>query len=470
MLSNVSPLPPSHRRERRSDTVTYRVRIELDRTKPPLWRRLDVASDLFLDDVHDVIQVAFGWTDSHLHRFACGPAYYSRESEFYLCPFEVDEGEVGIPEGDVRLDEVLAETGERLFYMYDFGDDWLHVLTLEAVLPGGEPSPRAICLDGQRAGPVEDCGGVHAYELIAAATDRAHPDHLDAIGELADIYGAVDPHAFETTPFDLDAITGGLAELGLEGVRAVAELPEPLEDLVREVRFTPDRRSLRQLLGAAALDRPVLIDAVTATRMVRPYSWLLDRVGAEGIKLTGAGYLPPVHVAAAWVELDLSREWIGKGNREEHTWPVLHLRESAQALGLVRKHRGRLVLTPRGRAVRGDPVALWWHLAERLPLKSRDLWDEQAGLLLLVAVAARAGLTATVERHVDALRWRTSDGQRLANGMATHAALDTMDVLRRLGTFSEDRPVFGDLAPVPNGVTLARAALCTWPGGRIDPS
>jgi len=66
---------PSRRRPGRSEVVTYRVRVELEETSPPLWRQLELASDLYLDEVHDVIQAAFGWTDSHLHRFGSGPDY-----------------------------------------------------------------------------------------------------------------------------------------------------------------------------------------------------------------------------------------------------------------------------------------------------------------------------------------------------------------------------------------------------------
>jgi hypothetical protein len=58
--------PSSRRRPRRPDVVTYRVRIDLRGTRPPLWRRLELTSNLFLDQVHEIIQVAFGWTDSHL--------------------------------------------------------------------------------------------------------------------------------------------------------------------------------------------------------------------------------------------------------------------------------------------------------------------------------------------------------------------------------------------------------------------
>jgi Plasmid pRiA4b ORF-3-like protein len=100
--------------------VTYRVRADLSETRPPLWRRLELASDLYLDQVHAVLQAAFGWTDSHLHRFASGPGMYSRDAEQYLCPFDVEEGEPGVPEGEVRLDEVLSKVGDRLYYAYDF--------------------------------------------------------------------------------------------------------------------------------------------------------------------------------------------------------------------------------------------------------------------------------------------------------------------------------------------------------------
>lgn len=68
---------------------------------------------------------------------------------------------------------------------------------------------------------------------------------------------------------------------------------------------------LLRLLFVGRLNKPVLIDTETAAQMVRPYSWLLDRVGTAGIKLTGAGYLPPAHVEAAVAELGLKDEWGG---------------------------------------------------------------------------------------------------------------------------------------------------------------
>ncbi|MGH3275036.1 MAG: plasmid pRiA4b ORF-3 family protein, partial [Streptosporangiaceae bacterium] len=94
-----------------------------------------------------------------LHRFASGSSLYGGDAESYLCPFDVEEGAVGVPEERVRLDEVLSAVGDVLFYEYDFGDSWEHVIKLEAVLPRAASAPQAACTDGRRPGPPEDCGG-----------------------------------------------------------------------------------------------------------------------------------------------------------------------------------------------------------------------------------------------------------------------------------------------------------------------
>jgi Plasmid pRiA4b ORF-3-like protein len=469
------PTPPSRRRPRRSDVVTYRVRVDLQQTRPPLWRRLELSSDLFLDEVHTVIQLAFGWTDSHLHEFGSGPDLYNPGTELYLCPYQVDEGDAGVPEEQVRLDEVLVDVGDKLYYLYDFGDDWRHVIKLEAIIARADGSPRAVCTGGRRDGPAEDCGGVYAYELISAATDPANPEHARAVIDFERVFGDhVGLGAIDTTFLDVDEIN---AALGAEfpagvvsgrdrgGSGSLGSLPEPLGELAAAIRNPAARRELRRLLDAAGLDQAVLIDAETATRMVRPYSWLLDRVGADGIKLTGAGYLPPVHVAAAFAELGLDEEWIGKGNREDQTLPVLHLRESATKMGLLRKHRGMLVATSKGRALRGDPAGLWWYLAERMPPRSADRCETEAGLLLLVAVAAQVpgDVDAVLARLLGAAGWISSDGTELSGSAAGYAAWDTRTVLRRLGGFSDDRRGLGPEQPTQEGVTFARAALRTWP-------
>jgi hypothetical protein len=460
---------PSRRRPRRPNVVTYRVRIDLKGTRPPLWRRLELSSDLSLSEMHQVIQEAFGWTDSHLHQFASDPD--PQQAEFYLCPFQVDEGDIGIPEEQVRLDEVLADPGDKLYYDYDFGDGWQHVIKLETVSARTAQAPRACCTDGRRDGPAEDCGGVGVYELMAAAGDADDPDHEEAAAELKRYFGGeVDPEDNEMTRFDIGEINAALAaafpatssSATSHNEASVSGLPALLGELVSAIRDTARCRELLRLLGAARLDEPVLIDADTAARMVGPYRWLLDRVGTGGIKLTGAGYLPPSHVEAAMAELEV--DWIGKANREVQTAPVLHLRESAMKMGLLRKHRGTLLATPYGRSLRGDPVGLWWHLAERMPFGPADRCETQAGLLLLTVIAAGVPSkpNQVVARLLSAIGWNNSDGTRLTGSAAAIAAWDTSTVLRRIGGFSSSGQYPDAETPTPDGVNFARAALQTW--------
>jgi hypothetical protein len=118
--------------------VPDRPRWDLDDAQPPIWRRLDLRSNLTLDLLHQVLQVAFGWTDSHPHRFSLGGGF-NHHSQLFLCPYDMDnkewEDDDGLPATGTRLDETLCEPGDTLRYLYDYGDDWELMLRLEEVLP-----------------------------------------------------------------------------------------------------------------------------------------------------------------------------------------------------------------------------------------------------------------------------------------------------------------------------------------------
>jgi len=438
-----------------------------------LRRRVELASDLFLDEVHDAIQAAVGWTDSHLHEFASGPEFRGPETERYLCPFEREDAGPGVPEEDVRLDEVLTDPGDKLFYLYDFGDGWEHVIELEATAPRDDTAPRAVCLDAQRDAPPEDCGGVGGYQLVSAAADPRHRDHRRAVAEFFEMYGIeFDAASHGPAPFRLDAANDVLARRFPAGPQPERKcppdnLPAPLDELLTELHEGFARRELGWLIGSAldAGARPE-VDAATAARMVRPYAWLLDRVGHTGIRLTGAGYLPPAHVKAAVKELGLLEDWMGKGNREVQTLPLLWLRESATKMGLLRKQHGMLQLTTAGQRLRTDPVALWWHLAERMPLRTSDRCETQAGLIWLLAVAAHPGRHPRefVARVLGGLGWRFSSGEWLDGHNAALAAHPTREVLRRLGCLADDRSLGEPETLNADGAVFARAAAATWPG------
>ncbi|WP_420457006.1 plasmid pRiA4b ORF-3 family protein [Rubrivirga sp.] len=163
----------------------FRLRVDLVDSDPPIWRTHSVPAGLPLDRLHGVLQTAMGWTNSHLHRFE------TEEGVSYQHPFgmalEGDEDERG-----VRLDTLLVEPGDALLYEYDFGDGWEHAVVLEAVDPDGPD--RAVCLDGENAGPPEDSGGTWRYnEIRPAFTAPGHEEHA----ELMEWIGPFDPDAFD---------------------------------------------------------------------------------------------------------------------------------------------------------------------------------------------------------------------------------------------------------------------------------
>ena len=145
-------------------------------TKPPVWRRLEVPADLDLGRLHEVIQVAMGWQDCHLHVFSDGGAEYGQP-----------DPELGhTDERAVCLSQLLAGVGDRLLYTYDFGDGWEHDITLEKILPADGATAGAICTAGKGACPPGDYGGLWGYqELKATLADPNADEHesmLDWLG------------------------------------------------------------------------------------------------------------------------------------------------------------------------------------------------------------------------------------------------------------------------------------------------
>jgi hypothetical protein len=263
-----------------------------------------------------------------------------------------------------------------------------------------------------------------------------------------------------------DVMTGRSGQNMINGTRPghdAGPLPAPVTELIGAIRTPSARRQMERLSADAGLERPIQIDSTTAARMARPYTWLLNWVGPEGIRLTEAGHLPPAQVTEAMCELNLAVD--GHGRRENQVRGVRQLRESAQAMGLLRKQRRQLLLTARAAELRSDPAALWWHLAERMPLRSAAAGEVQPSLVLLICVAARSTdtLHVTIARMLSAIGWMNSDGSPLSGEDAAQVTSCTEGVLRRLGALAED-PCPGSAPwPTPEGVAFARAALRTWP-------
>lgn len=411
----------------------YRVRVDLDHARPPIWRRLDLRSDLTLDVLHHVLQAVFSWDDYHLHRFSLGGNPFDRDSQVFLCPYDADNpdfGDDGPCASQVRLDEALQDSGDKLHYVYDYGDNWELTLQVEQVMTALDDSPTAVLVDGCRASPPEDCGGLTDAEQLSQVLD--------------------DPARFE--PEEVNA-----ALRGIYFVMRDAGVDARLADLAHRLGPTPVGPSLAERMARLASE-PTTVDNVELTASLRAYQWFLDRASDGGIPLTSAGYLKPADVTVATEVVPAMGDWPGPSDREVHCAPLLDFRQSLQSLGLLRKRKGALLLTRAGDAARRDPAALWDHLARRLVPVDERTFEGQAALLLL----AHAGGTAEGELLMDEiasalteLDWRHSDGE-VVKGYELYR-LPEYSVLINVS----DRPrVWAKRSRIsPAASALARAAL-----------
>jgi hypothetical protein len=156
---------------------------------------------------------------------------------------------------------------------------------------------------------------------------------------------------------------------------------------------------------------------------------LLDVIG-DGVKLTGAGYLPPAIVERVAERTGITGWWIGKANREDLTPPVAEVRNTARALGLVGVRKGRLVPTTVGTRCRQDPRALWAHIVDRLPLGKQD-FDRHAGWLALAVAGSGTPAEDWGSEVSDLLRavgWRT-EGDLYSRPPAHSPTLSVLEML-----------------------------------------
>jgi hypothetical protein len=194
-----------------SERVILQLRAVLRGVSPLIWRRLLVPSDASIAQLHEILQVAFGWEDMHLHRLDIRGREYGLNREGGLF-FDTDARKV-------RISDLKLRRMERFTYEYDFGDCWVHDLRIEATLPVDPAKCYPVCVGGKRSAPPEDCGGPDVfmqnrwrYKAMGSGEARE---------ELEDLIDDVDEEEWEISRryhpdrFDRRAINRALAALEL---------------------------------------------------------------------------------------------------------------------------------------------------------------------------------------------------------------------------------------------------------------
>jgi hypothetical protein len=206
------------------------IKITLLKSKPPIWRVIEIAESASFGDLHMAIQGAMGWSDDHLHGFVIGTRnaevarigmrydYDDNDDEDDNYDDDYDDNEDDdddeyddpeeLDEGDEILSEYAGYFNKKLtIYEYDYGDGWKHSVELVKKIPAEEGVTYPRCISGKMACPPEDIGGIHAYYFfLEAFKDKNHKDYEIAEDFLGENF---DPGHFDITKVNMGRVFKG---------------------------------------------------------------------------------------------------------------------------------------------------------------------------------------------------------------------------------------------------------------------
>lgn len=155
-----------------------RLHIELCEIQPKIYRKVDVHRATSLEELHDVIQDAFGWWNYHLWTFKIKESTYGQRSHW-----EEVADELNIRDAHATTVGEVYELGVKQFlYIYDMGDHWEHAISFNKPRKQEPGVAYPVLVDAKRNCPPEDVGGVTGYfDYLAILADKTHEDHQDML-------------------------------------------------------------------------------------------------------------------------------------------------------------------------------------------------------------------------------------------------------------------------------------------------
>jgi len=164
----------------------YEFRVALREIRPPIWRRIQVPETYSFWDLHVAIQDAMGWLDYHLHEFRMRNPSVGTRVRIGIPDEDGWDDDDTLPGWEHKIAAYFTMEDSRAKYLYDFGDDWMHEIRLERILPRNQEVLYPQCSGGRRACPPEDCGGVHGYQEIVEGESAFQEHYIDYDPEFFD--------------------------------------------------------------------------------------------------------------------------------------------------------------------------------------------------------------------------------------------------------------------------------------------
>lgn len=334
----------------------YQIKVTLNDSKPPIWRRILVADTTTLSQLHDILQIAMGWTNSHLHHFIINQEFYGELSDDDFGGMETKD------ETRFRLNHLVNRERFHFRYEYDFGDSWLHDLIVEKILPAEKGAHYPVCIAGKRACPPEDVGGVWGYEDFLKTI--SNPKHLQHAEMMEWVGGDFDPERFDLEEVN-KALRHSRSRRGMDEGDFIEEQTKGEETLAK----------IAVWVGKLDEKQIELVDSLVVRRDLVTFLNYLKEKRPVGTQSTGNLPLKAVReICAQFVSPPVLDEKIGdrvfKLRSEDDVWQLFYLHMLANTGGLVSGGQARMWnLTSSGEAFLnavpplqlGFMLDVWWH-------------------------------------------------------------------------------------------------------------
>lgn len=125
--------------EQRAQAFVFETELE---AHPGIGRTIAVGAGQTLATLHTALRTAYGWDDDHLYSFWLDGEFWGGSEHEYTAPYELEES--GAKSAEIRLDRLELEVGQRIAYVFDFGDEWRVLVRLADVRAVEDELPRVL--------------------------------------------------------------------------------------------------------------------------------------------------------------------------------------------------------------------------------------------------------------------------------------------------------------------------------------